>query len=63
MEFTRDELLLMSEGVIKLIQDASKAIELVSYDEAQKLIRVHIEELQALNSKLCQAAEDALPFH
>ena len=58
MEFTRDELLLMSEGIIKLIQDASKAIELVSYDEAQKLIRVHIEDLQALNTKICQAAKD-----
>lgn len=58
MEFTRDELLLMSEGIIKLIQDASKAIELVSYDEAQKLIRVHIEDLQTLNTKICKAAED-----
>ena len=58
MDFTRDELLLMSEGIIKLIQDASKAIELVSYDEAQKLIRVHIEDLQALNTKICQAAKD-----
>lgn len=58
MEFTRDELLLMSEGIIKLIQDASKAIELVSYDEAQKKIRVYIEDLQALNTKICKAAED-----
>ena len=58
MEFTRDELLLMSEGIIRLIQDASKAIELVSYDEAQKKIRVHIEDLQALNTKICKAAED-----
>ena len=58
MDFTRDELLLMSEGIIRLIQDASKAIELVSYDEAQKLIRVHIEGLQALNTKICKAAED-----
>lgn len=33
MDFTRDELLLMSEGIIKLIQDASRAMELVSYDE------------------------------
>lgn len=58
MEFTRDELLLMSEGVLRLIRDASKAMELVSYDEAQKLIRVHIEDLQALNTKICKAAED-----
>ena len=58
MDFTRDELLLMSEGIIKLIQDASKAIELVSYDEAQKKIRVHIEDLQALNTKICKAAKD-----
>lgn len=58
MEFTRDELLLMSEGIIRLIQDASKAIELVSYDEAQKKIRVHIEDLQALNTKICQAVKD-----
>jgi len=58
MEFTKDELLLMSEGIIRLIQDASKAIELVSYDEAQKKIRVHIEDLQALNTKICKAAED-----
>nr|DAX97509.1 MAG TPA: hypothetical protein [Caudoviricetes sp.] len=35
MDFTRDELLLMSEGIIKLIQDAGKAMELLSYDETQ----------------------------
>ena len=58
MDFTRDELLLMSEGIIKLIQDASTALGLVSYDEAQKHIRVHIEDLQALNTKICKAAED-----
>ncbi len=58
MEFTRDELLLMSEGILRLIRDASKAIELVSYDETQKLIRVHIEDLQTLNTKICKAAED-----
>ena len=58
MEFTRDELLLMSEGVLRLIRDASKAMELVSYDEAQKLIKVHIEDLQALNTKICQAVKD-----
>ena len=58
MDFTRNELLLMSEGIIKLIQDAGKAMEFVSYDEAQKHIRVHIEDLQALNAKICKAAED-----
>ena len=58
MDFTRDELLQMSEGIVKLIQDASKAIELVSYDEAQKHIRVHIEDLQTLNTKICQAVKD-----
>lgn len=59
MEFTRDELLLMSEGVLRLIRDASKAMELVSYDETQKYnIRVHIEDLQALNTKICQAVKD-----
>jgi len=58
MDFTRDELLLMSEGVLRLIRDASKAMELVSYDEAQKKIRVHIEDLQALNTKICQAVKD-----
>lgn len=59
MDFTRDELLLMSEGIIKLIQDASRAMELVSYDEAQKYnIRVHIEDLQALNTKICQEVKD-----
>ncbi len=63
MDFTRDELLLMSEGIIKLIQDASKAMELVSYDEAQKHIKVHIDDLRELNGKICKAAEDALPFH
>lgn len=58
MDFTRDELLLMSEGVLRLIRDVSKAMELVSYDEAQKKIRVHIEDLQALNTKICQAVKD-----
>ena len=59
MDFTRDELLLMSEGIIKLIQDAGRAIELMSYDEAQRLIRLHIEDLQALNSKICGIAKEA----
>ena len=62
MEFTKDELLLMNEGVSKLIQDASKATDFVSYDEAQKHIWIHIEELQELSKKLSKGAENARTF-
>jgi len=62
MDFTKDELLLMTEGVKRLIEDANKAISLVSYDEAQKNIRLRIEELQELNAKLNHGAENARTF-
>ncbi len=62
MDFTRHELYLISEGLIQLIKRASAARSLVSYDEAQKLINVHIEELQELNSKVCRYAENASDF-
>ena len=54
MDFTRDELLLMSEGVIKLIQDAGKAMELLSYDETQltyTAMRANIESTKGNHHK------------
>ena len=57
MSFTEHELYLLSEGIIKLIRDASTAHDLVSDTEAQKYIRIHIDELQTLNTKICKYAE------
>ena len=62
MKFAKDELLLMNEGVARLIQDASKAADFVSYDEVQKHIGIHIEELQELSRKLSEGAENARTF-
>lgn len=62
MGFTKDELLLMNEGIIRLIGDANKAIALVSYGEAQKNIKIRIEDLQESETKLSHGSENAWTF-
>ena len=51
--FTADELLMMSDVVLRLIKDACTAQKLISDDNIQADIKKHIEELHALNAKIC----------
>lgn len=57
MKFTNKELLIISDGLIALIQNNSQAIKLTTNKKAQKSIQKTIEELQALNSKTLNMIE------
>lgn len=57
MEFTDRELVLLSEGILCLMQDAWKAQGLVKDDIAREAIEDYINELQRLNSKICNYME------
>lgn len=52
-DFTRDELLMLSDGVLRLIQDASTSRGLVHDHKIQTDIQEHIKKLQELNTKIC----------
>ena len=52
--FSRDEMNLISDALLLTIQNASKAMTLLSYaPDAQKEIAKRIETLRDLNSKVC----------
>ena len=57
MEFTDRELALLSDGIIRLINDAEHACWMVNDDEAKKYIRLHRGELKELNTKICNYME------
>lgn len=57
MDFTKDELFLMSEGIIRLIKDSGKVTDLVPDKRTKKAIDKYIETLQKLNTKICEVAE------
>ena len=52
-KFTDKELDYLSRGMCALIRDAGKAKELVMDRASQEAINSYIEELMALNTKIC----------
>lgn len=50
---TEKELDYISRGLVSLIRDAGRAIELCMDREAQEAAQRYIKELQALNTKIC----------
>ena len=57
MEFTDQELELLSLGVLRLMEDESKAKALVFGDTALKAIDNELAVLRNLNSKICNYME------
>lgn len=53
MNFTDNELSMISDGLIALIRDAGEAKKLVRREQAQLSIDEEIKRLVALNSKVC----------
>lgn len=53
MNFTQEELVAMSNGIIALIRDAGEAKKLVHREQTQLSIDEEIKRLTALNSKIC----------
>lgn len=51
--FAEKELDYISRGLLALIRDAGRAMELCMDREAQEAARRYIKELQALNTKIC----------
>ena len=57
MEFTDQELELLSLGILRLMEDARKAKTLVNGDTALKAIDNELAVLRALNTKICNYEE------
>ncbi len=51
--FSYEDLITMSDGIITLIDKASKAQRLVWDDKSQEAIKEYIARLQGLNAKIC----------
>lgn len=49
--FTENELIMISDALLRAITDASRAMSLVDSPEAKETIRAHITKLQELNRK------------
>lgn len=54
-EFTDREAELLSDGVLRLIQDASDALKMLHGSKGtMKALREYLRELQHLNTKICK---------
>lgn len=56
--FSKIEMMLMSDGLLKLIGDANEAVKLVDDPATYKAINGYRNRLVALNSKLCSAISE-----
>lgn len=56
--FTQEELLILSNGILALLNNAYEAKKLVYGDDIQSAIDGKIEMLVALNNKVCQWTEE-----
>ena len=61
--FSRMEMMLMSDGLLKLIGDANEAVKLVDDPVTHKAIEVYRNRLVALNSKLCSVISEMENSH
>ena len=57
VDFSDQELALLSEGIVRLIRDNCEAKKLVTAPAAQKVIDNSIVVLQYLNTKICNYME------
>lgn len=57
-KFSKDEMMLMSDGLLKLIGDANEAVKLVDDPATHKAVEAYRNRLVALNSKLCSAISE-----
>lgn len=58
MNFTQEELSMISDGLIALIRDAGEAKKLVHRERTQLSIDEEIKRLVTLNSKVCGMMEE-----
>lgn len=57
MEFTERELDLLSDGIMRMIDDALRADTLVASASVRKALRDYMNELRELNTKICNYME------
>lgn len=53
ISFNERELILLSDAILTMIENAGQAKRLVCDTKSQDAIDAHMKELQKLNSKLC----------
>lgn len=58
IEFTQEELIILSNGILALINNAGIAKTQVSKNSTKVIIDMEINELVSLNNKICSAMEE-----
>lgn len=58
IEFTQEELIMLSNGILALINNAGIAKTQVSKNSTKVIIDMEINELVSLNNKICSAMEE-----
>ena len=51
--FTRDELTMLSDGILSMMENTSKAMDLIKSSEAHDILSKELEKYRQLNNKIC----------
>lgn len=58
IEFTNEELFMLSDGIIALIYNSCEAQKLIHDDEVLSVIKLYQDKLVKLNVKICSNIEE-----
>ena len=53
VSFTRDELIMLSDGILSMMENTSKAMALIKNSEAHEILEKELERYCQLNNKIC----------
>lgn len=51
--FTHDELIMLSNGILSMMENTSKAMDLIKSSEAYDILEKELERYRQLNNKVC----------
>lgn len=60
IEFTEEEIYILSDGLLSLIQRTGEALKIVSDRECQKVLMQTSEKYLSLNSKICRLLQGGI---
>jgi hypothetical protein len=53
VSFTRDELIMLSDGILSMMENTNKALALIKSSEAHNILEKELEKYRQLNNKVC----------
>lgn len=53
VSFTYDELTMLSDGILSMMENTSKAMALIKSSEAHAILKKELEKYRQLNNKVC----------